>query len=337
MRTEPAPATSEVDATPAEIAAFLRTCRRVVVASHERPDGDAIGSGMALVLALRSIGVDAHMVVNAPVPAFLSPFPGVDAITVAPTLDHAFDAAVIMECGDLSRTGVTGLDRSPVVNIDHHPGNTGYGRMRWIDERAAACTEMVFTLVEALGAPLTRDVATHIYLGVLTDTGSFRFSHLSPRTYDIARRCVEAGADPQAIARTHYDSSTLARVRLFGAVLAGMQLDPSSRVAMLAATEAMVTEAGAGYDDTEGIINFPLSVRTLEAVGFFKQVGPSQWRVSLRSKGAVDVRAVAARRGGGGHVNASGCSMEGPLDTLRPLLLAELVAAVDAAAGARAS
>lgn len=313
------------------IVAHLRACRRVIVASHERPDGDAIGSGLALVFALRGLGIDAQMAVNAPAPAFLQPFPGVDGLVVSPSVTDVFDAAVVMECGDLSRTGITGLDRSPVINIDHHPGNTGYGVLRWIDERAAACTEMVYTLVEALGAPFTPEVATHIYLGVLTDTGSFRFSHLSPRTFEIARRCVEAGADPQWIARTHYDSSTLARVRLFGAVLAGMQLDPSARVALLAATDAMVAAAGAGYDDTEGIINFPLSVKSMRAVGFFKQVGPDQWRVSLRSKGAVDVRAIAALRGGGGHVNAAGFGLTGPLDTLGPQLLAELVTAVDAA------
>ena len=126
-----------------------------------------------------------------------------------------------MECSELSRTGVTGLDRSPVMNIDHHPGNKGYGAINWIDESAAACGEMVFTLIEALGAPLTKDIATHVYLAVLTDTGSFHFSHLTPRTYEIARRCVEAGADPQWIARTHYDSNSLSRVRIFGAVMNG--------------------------------------------------------------------------------------------------------------------
>ena len=118
-----------------------------------------------------------------------------------------------MECSALDRTGVAGLDRSPVLNIDHHVGNTRYGAINWIDESAAACSELVFTLVEALGAPLTQDIATHVYLALLTDTGSFHFSHITPRSFEIARRCVEAGADPQWIARTHYDSSTLGRVR----------------------------------------------------------------------------------------------------------------------------
>jgi phosphoesterase RecJ-like protein len=247
----------------------------------------------------------------------------------------AYDAAVIMECGDLTRTGIAGLDRSPVINIDHHPGNTVYGAFNWIDESAAACGELAFDLVEALGAPVTADIATHVYLGVLTDTGSFHFSHISPRTFEIARRCVEAGANPQWIARTHYDSGSLARVKLWGTVLAGMQIDASGRAAMLTITPEMAAAAGGTYDDTEGLINFPLTVKEMQAVGFFKQVGgPESWRLSLRSKGAVDVGAVAARYQGGGHRNAAGCSITGPLDVVRPRLLAEVVAAVDAAAGA---
>ena len=317
------------------IVAHLRGCRRVIVASHERPDGDALGSGMAAVLALRAIGVEAHMVVNGALPPFLTPFPAADGVVVTTEVTDTYDAAVIMECSDLARTGISGLDRSPVINIDHHPGNTVYGAFNWVDEAAAACGELAFDLVEALGAPLTADIATHVYLGVLTDTGSFHFSHISPRTFEIAKRCVEAGASPQWIARTHYDSNSLARVKLWGTVLAGMQLDASGRVAVLAITPEMAAAAGGTYDDTEGLINFPLTVKDVQAVAFFKQVGgPGDWRVSLRSKGAVDIGAIARQRDGGGHKNAAGCSVTGPLDTVRPHLLAEIVAAVDAAARA---
>ena len=163
---------------------------------------------MAMALALRAMGKDATVVCDATLPVSLQPFPDVSSIRITPEIAEPFDAALIMECSELARTGVKGLDRSPVMNIDHHPGNTGYGAINWVDESAAACGEMVFTLIEALGVPLTNDVATHVYLAVLTDTGSFHFSHLSPRTYEIARRCVEAGADPQWIARTHYDSNS---------------------------------------------------------------------------------------------------------------------------------
>lgn len=299
---------------PAELVDRIRQGNRFVVASHQRPDGDAIGSAMAMALALRAIGKEATVVTDGIPPVFLQPFPDVQSIRITPEVTDSFDAALIMECSELSRTGVKGLDRSPVMNIDHHPGNTGYGAVNWVDESAAACGEMAFTLIEALGAPLTKDVATHVYLAVLTDTGSFHFSHLSPRTYEIARRCVEAGADPQWIARAHYDSNSLARVRIFGAVMNGMVIVDEGRVALLSITRQTMTDLAGTNDDLEGLINFPLTVKDIEAVAFFKEIGDQDWRVSLRSKGSVDIGAIARGHGGGGHTNAAGCSARGPID-----------------------
>jgi len=325
MTPTPRADSPELDA----IVARLRAAARIVVSSHERPDGDAIGSGMALVLALRALGKDVRMVMCDTPPPSLLPFPAVAGVVVAQELTETFDAAVVMECSDLSRTGVHGLDRSPVLNIDHHPGNAGYGAVNWVDESAAACGELAYDLIGALGVPLTADIATHVYLAILTDTGSFHFSHMTPRTFEIAGRCVAAGADPVAIARTHYDSNRLARVRLFGRVLSDMVVDARGQIAVLTVTPAMATEAGGTYDDTEGLINFPLSVKELCAVAFFKQAeSPEHWRISLRSKGAVDIGAIARERGGGGHRNAAACSVRGPLDTVRDSLLGALERAV---------
>ena len=325
MTPTPRADSPELDA----IVARLRAAARIVVSSHERPDGDAIGSGMALVLALRALGKDVRMVMCDTPPPSLLPFPAVAGVVVAQELTETFDAAVVMECSDLSRTGVHGLDRSPVLNIDHHPGNAGYGAVNWVDESAAACGELAYDLIGALGVPLTADIATHVYLAILTDTGSFHFSHMTPRTFEIAGRCVAAGADPVAIARTHYDSNRLARVRLFGRVLSDMVVDARGQIAVLTVTPAMATEAGGTYDDTEGLINFPLSVKELCAVAFFKQAeSPEHWRISLRSKGAVDIGAIARERGGGGHRNAAACSVRGPLDTVRDALLGALERAV---------
>lgn len=302
---------------PVDLIAALRAGQRFVVASHQRPDGDAIGSAMAMALALRAMGKDATVVFDAAPPVFLQPFPGVDGIQLTTRVAAPYDAALIMECSELSRTGVAGLDQSLVINIDHHPGNTGYGAINWIDESAAACGEMVCTLVDALGMPLTREMATHLYLAVLTDTGSFHFSHLTPWTYEVARRAVEAGADPQWIARTHYDSNSLARVRIFGAVLNDMVIQNEGKVALLAITRKAMSDLGGTSDDLEGLINFPLTVKEIEAVAFFKEAGDHDWRVSLRSKGEVNVGAIAKHFGGGGHKNAAGCSTTGDLTAVQ--------------------
>lgn len=299
---------------PASLVDVITRGRRFFVTSHQRPDGDAIGSAVGMALALRALGKQATVVLEAVPPAFLQPFPAVDGALIAAEVNEAADASIVMECSSLDRTGVRGLDRSPVINIDHHPGNSGYGAINWIDEGAAACGELVFTLIDALGVALTPDIATHLYLAILTDTGSFRFSHLTPRTYELAGRAVAAGADPTWIARTHYDSNSLARVRIFGAVLNGMAIHAGGRVALLSITQQMAHDLGGTYDDTEGLINFPLTVKDIEAVAFFKESGPGDWRVSLRSKGAIDTGRIAKQFGGGGHMNASGCGWQGSIE-----------------------
>ncbi len=319
-----------------QLIAHIRSGSRFLLSSHQRPDGDAIGSAVGFALALRALGKQADVVMDAVPSHFLQPFPAVGQIRVTQSVSEVTDAAIIMECSSLDRTGVAGLDRSPVLNIDHHIGNTHYGAINWIDESAASCTELVFTLIAGLGVRMTPDIATHIYLGLLTDTGSFRFSHITSRSFEIAQRCVEAGANPQWIARTHYDSSTLGRVRIFGHVLNTMQLDPSGRVALLTMTHDAAASAGATYDDTDGIINFPLSVKDIQAVGFIKEAEGDEWRISMRSKGDIDVGAIARAHGGGGHKNAAGCSARGALAAVQQQFLTLLRDATQASNAAEA-
>jgi phosphoesterase RecJ-like protein len=295
----------------------VRQRQRFVLSSHSRPDGDSIGSQLAMAFALRALGKEVLVVNQDRAPGPLLQFPGVTAIQIADRVAGEYDAAIIMECGDLARTGVTGLDRFFVINIDHHPGNTGYGQLQWFDPTAAACAEMVFDLIDALGVPLASDIATHIYLAILTDTGSFHYSSISPRTFDICRRTLEAGVDPVAVARNVYDSNNMGRLKLFGAVLSAMQLDPTGRIAIVYLDHEMAREAGGTYEDTEGLINLPLTVKEIEAVVFFKQTEGDEYRVSMRSKGEIDIGAVAKQFGGGGHKNAAGCTVSGPIDALQ--------------------
>jgi phosphoesterase RecJ-like protein len=255
-----------------QIAEAIRSRRRFVISSHARPDGDAIGSQMAAAYALRALGKDVVVVNADPAPAPLMQFPGVASIGIAKRVEGDFDAAIIMECGDLSRTGVEGLDRFFLINIDHHPGNAGYGQINWFNPSAAACGEMVFDLVAALGVPLSIEIATHVYLAILTDTGSFHYANITPRTFEISRETLMAGVDPVAVARSVYDSNNMGRLKLFGAVLSAMQLDTNGRIAIVYLDHEMARAAGGTYDDTEGLINLPLTVKEIEAVVFFKQI-----------------------------------------------------------------
>jgi phosphoesterase RecJ-like protein len=303
------------------------------VTSHARPDGDAIGSSLAMAYALKHLGKEVRVVSKDPPPPPMMAFPGVPEIIVTDRVDDPGDAAIIMECGDLARTGEAGLDQTFVINIDHHPGNHLFGDANWFDLSAAACGEMVFDLVRALGVPLTYEIALHVYVAILTDTGSFHYSNITPRTFDICRQCIEAGVSAPDVARSIFDSSHLGRLKLFGAVLSGMQLDASGRIATVWVDRQLARNCGGTYEDTEGLINLPLTVKDILAAVFFKENAPDDWRVSMRSKGTIDVNAVAKEFGGGGHKNASGCSATGSLADLRSLFERKLTEAIDKVGG----
>jgi phosphoesterase RecJ-like protein len=312
-----------------QIVEAIAARRRFVISSHSRPDGDSIGSQLAMAFALRALGKEATIVNFDPAAPVLMALPGVSDIAIAPAVEGDFDAAIVMECSDYARTGVTGLDKYFTINIDHHPGNTSYGQINWFDPSAAACAEMVFDVVQALGAPLTREVALHVYVAILTDTGSFHFSNLSPRTFEICRQLVEAGVDPVGVARQVFDNQTVQRLKLCGAVLQSMRVDTTGRVAALYVDQEMTALIGATYDDTEGVINQPLHVKEIQAVVFFKQVEGEHYRVSLRSKGEVDIGRIAKEYGGGGHKNAAGCSAHGPIDELRNIFVEKVKRAIE--------
>ncbi len=311
--------------------------RRVGITSHLRPDGDAIGSEMGLALALESIGKSVRVVNADRTPPPFDEMPSVDRIQIADRYGEAADAIVVLECGALDRTGLTDLKGRQVINVDHHPGNLAYGAINWYDPSSAACGEMVFDILEGLGATLSAEVASHLYMAILTDTGSFRYSALSRRTFEIAGRLVEAGADPVTLGRLAFDSNSIGRLRLFGMVMSAMEVDPRGQLAILHLDHAIAETSGGTYDDTDGLINLPLTVRAIQAVAFFKQGDPGQYRVSLRSKGGIDVGSVAREFGGGGHRNASGCTVMGSYEDARAAILGRVRAAVDTGLGSPAS
>lgn len=311
----------------ARVAGALRAGERFVLSSHVRPDGDSIGSQLALAHALDALGKTVRIVNRDPPPPYLRALPGADRIEVAGTAGGGFDAAVVLECGTLERTEVGGLDRQPVINVDHHAGNAMYGALNWFDPGAAACAEMVHDLVAALGVALTPDIGAALYAGILTDTGSFRHANITARTFETCRNVVAAGVDAAALAAAIYQNSSLGKLRLTGRLLNEMRLEAGGRVAVLRIDEALLRETGCPPDDLEGVVNLPLAARGVEAAVLLR-AQDGKVRVSLRSKGRVDVRAVAAAFGGGGHRNAAGCTLEGPAPGDEPRLLACAATAV---------
>ncbi len=305
------------------VVAAIQSRQSFVLTSHARPDGDAIGSQIALGLALEALGKTVRWVDHDAAPQPYRHFPAVDRIEVSSTFTGEADAVIVMECSTLARPEVGGfnLDGRIVINIDHHGGNTMYGDVNWFDESACAVCEMAAEIIDALGVTWTREIATHLYLGISTDTGSFRHANITPRTFDICRRIAEAGANPAALARQIYDSFSVGRVQLTGEMLHAMELHHNNRLAILYYDDELLNKCAATTDDTDGLVNIPLGAKDVQAVALIKKQSDSEFRVSLRSKGDVDVRAIAQQYNGGGHRNAAGCNIPGTIDDVKRALV----------------
>jgi len=283
-----------VNASAEAVADALRRRQSFLLTSHARPDGDAIGSTLALAFALDSLGKDVRVVMRDPVPAPYQTFPGIDRIERSSQATAAADAAVLLECSDVTRPEVAGLDRYYVVNVDHHLGNELYGAVNWFDLTAAACGEMVADIIDALGVAWTEAIAAHLFLAVSTDTGGFRYGPMSARTFELCRRVAAGGVDTAQLSRRIFDSFSLGRVKLTGALLGAMELHHRDQLAVLTLDDDLLRRCGATIDDTEGLVNLPLAAREMRAVALFKRQTADTYRLSLRSKDAVDVSGVAA-------------------------------------------
>jgi phosphoesterase RecJ-like protein len=306
----------------AEVAAAIGRHDAFLLTSHARPDGDAIGSQLAMAFALDALGKRVRLVNHDPVPGPYRSFPGIDRITVAAAaplladLPPSQEATIVMECGDLTRPEVTGLERPTVINIDHHVGNSMFGSVNWFDASAAACAEMVADVIDALGVTWTREIASHLYLGIVTDTGGFRHGPISARTFHTCARIADTGVSAANLAREIFDSFGVGRIRLTGAILNAMELHHDNRLAVLYYDDELLKACGATSDDTDGLVNLPLGAKDVLAVALVRKQTDTQYRVSMRSKGAVSVRDVAIAHGGGGHVNAAACSIAGTRESV---------------------
>ncbi|MEK6288823.1 MAG: bifunctional oligoribonuclease/PAP phosphatase NrnA [Acidobacteriota bacterium] len=288
-----------------------------MITSHIRPDGDGLGSGLALYWMLRNLGKDVEVVLRDRVPPAYNVLPASDLVIVQDDVSESYDAAFIIECSDVERPGLPGLKDQFVVNIDHHSTTGPFGDINWIDPTAAAVGEMIYNLCKALGVEVTKQIAECIYTALLTDTGSFHFSNTTERTLKIASELVRLGVEPARISQALFYSGSFSKVKLLGLVLSNIERDESGRIAWITVDRATMYEASACEEDSDGIVNQALSIGEVEAVAFFKELAPGSYRISLRSKGKNNVAKVAELFGGGGHRNAAGCRIEGDFEEVK--------------------
>jgi phosphoesterase RecJ-like protein len=295
---------------------------RFVLTSHARPDGDAIGSALACCQVLRAMGKQADVVLHDAVPRIYRPLPFADQAVQADRLNGSYEAAIILECDSLLRTRLEGLEDRFLINIDHHASGRPFADVNWIDPHAVATAEMVFRLGREAGVPLSPEIATCLYTALMTDTGSFMFQGTNEHTFALARELTLAGADPSHCARNIYFAHSGAKMRLLGEAL--RNLNQEGHLAWIWVTQEQMERCGAKEEDCEGLVNYALSIADAEVAVFFRELPDGRFRVSLRSKGKVNVANLAERFGGGGHECASGCAVKGPLQAAVSEILSQL-------------
>lgn len=307
-----------------EAAERLAAAGRVLLGCHVNPDGDTLGSALALALALRAAGKQAEVVCADPVPRPYRFLPGSD------TLRHtvpagAYDLGVILDCDGPKRLGsvLPAFRQVPfLIEVDHHPGTERFGQLVVVDTTAAATAEPLFTLLKLGGFALTAAIATCLYVAILTDTGSFRFANTTGRALRLAAELVACGAHPGEIAEQVYASRSFASVALLGRALASLQRSDAGALAWAHLTPRDFTETGSGDADTEGIVHHLRDIEGVRVAALFRQID-GKVRVSLRSREPVNVAAVARVFGGGGHRLAAGCTLAAPLDDAERRVLDE--------------
>jgi phosphoesterase RecJ-like protein len=306
----------------AEVLKHIEQRHRFLLTSHARPDGDAIGSALACRQILRSMGKDAEVVLHDGVPRIYQTLPWAETVVQAEGVSPDYHAAIILECDSVQRTRLQGLENHFLISIDHHVSGRPFAQVNWIDPQAVATAEMVYRLGRQAGVEITRAIATCLYTAVLTDTGSFMFAGTNEHTFALARELVLSGADPAQCARPIYFGHSTAKMRLLGAALS--QLHREGSLAWISVSQEQMLDCHAKEEDCEGLVNYALSMQGVEVALFFRELPDRRFRVSLRSKGQLDVATIAERLGGGGHRCASGCALDGPLQAATMRILAEL-------------
>ncbi|OGW77737.1 MAG: hypothetical protein A3I73_06900 [Omnitrophica bacterium RIFCSPLOWO2_02_FULL_45_16] len=317
----------------------IKNNKKFLITAHVNLEGDSLGSQLAMKELLTGMGKAAFILDNDPVPEHYRFLPKAGEISNRLDKVEDFDAAVVLDCPTLKRTGKVKdiISKSPslVINIDHHISNEKFGGINWVDPHASSAGEMVYRLFKEIGVKLTKEVALSLYIAILTDTGSFNYDNTSRVTHEIAGELLGYGLDPAIVSESVYERRSVEDIKLLGLVLATLKVNREGTVAYLEVTKEMLEKTGADIAKSEGLINFARSIDKVKVAALFKEdiKDKNKINVSFRAKGngdTIDVNKIAAIFGGGGHMKASGCIITGSLEEARSKVLAKVEEALKA-------
>ncbi|WP_003541235.1 DHH family phosphoesterase [Desulfotomaculum nigrificans] len=310
-----------------EVAEAIKNSRSPVLCGHVMPDGDSLGSLLALGLGLKSMGKEVTMVSSDPIPELYNFLPGVENIHVGNVPTGNYDMLIVVDCSVPERLGDTVLPLvdtvSTVVIIDHHVNESPFGQYNYINSRVAATGELIMDFLDYLKVKLNQDIATNLYTAIVTDSGSFRYENTTPETHQKASRLVECGVSVARLSNLIFGEQPIESLRLLQAALNTLEVCECGKIAWMSMTMEKIQEIGATDQHLEGLINYPRKVKGVELAIMFREMVGGKVKVSFRSKYQVDVNRLARVFGGGGHVRASGCTVEGELSQVQAMVLAE--------------
>jgi phosphoesterase RecJ-like protein len=311
-----------------DVANLLTDAGSFLITSHVDLDGDALGSELGLALVLKRMGKHVRIVNHDRPPLSYRFLPGVQLLENLSSEIGAFDAALVVDCTCIERTGSVAASLSkmgvPVVNVDHHSSNVHFGNINFVRPDACAAALLILQIIDRLGQRVGPEVATCLYTAILAETGSFRFSNTSVEALSVSARLAGEGADPPAVAAQVYDRKSPGTLRLIGSALSSLEMALEGAVSIISLERCRLDESGIAAEELEGIVNFAMAVEGVKAAVSLRELPDEIVKVSLRSGGAVDVDFVARQFGGGGHANAAGAKVKGTLADVKEIVLEKI-------------
>jgi len=311
---------------PEKLIEVLRKAPSVALFSHVSPDGDCIGSMLAMGLALEKMGKEVSFYNPDPVPSYLSYLPGSSRVRQQLPSPQS-KICLFMDCTDLGRVNLSRTQFSgetTVLNVDHHISNLFYGDFNWVDARACATGELVLTIINKLGVELDVDMATNLYTAIVTDSGCFQYSNTTAQTHRVTATLLDIGVDMSGIHHNIFDQKPLAQIKLLQCALKGLEIYADGQFAMMSLSTEDFEKSGAELEMSEGLVNHARSIAGVEVAVLLKEVGPNEIKGGLRSNLWLNVNEIAAQFGGGGHQRAAGCTLRLPMTEAKQAIIAAI-------------
>jgi len=308
-----------------EIVKLIAEAGGVAIFPHISADGDAIGSSLALALALRSAGKKAVVYIDENIPAIYRFLPGNELTSFYDPQDEVMDINIALDTGDVERLGTRGeafFNAPCTINIDHHVTNTKFALFNYVDASAASTGEIIYTLLRKLKYSIDKDIAACLYTAVSTDTGGFQYSNTTAQTHKIAAELITTGIDIGELSQKIFESTTYTKLKLTQKAIEKLELSEDGRLAVLLISRVDLQSVGASDEDCDGIVNIGRSIEGVEVSIVIREKDTGGVRVNLRSKTYVDVSEIAAAFGGGGHKRAAGCTVDGDLQEVKDKIAA---------------